>query len=86
MFDGITYENGRFVLIKDNDFEFYEQKFFTDFEEELGYGISLNNKISCTFKNHSKFAGKYVNSTLPKLIGNLMQNPELYEKVKNNEL
>ncbi len=82
LFDGKTYGDGRFVLVKDEDFGVYEQRFFDKEREEFSYGLSLDGKISCTFKNASRFAGKYVSSTLPKLIGNLIENPELWEKVK----
>jgi hypothetical protein len=82
LFDGITYGEGRFVLIQDEDFGVYEQKFFDKKHEEFGYGLNLNGNISCTFKNATSFTGKYVDSTSPKLIGNLMENPELYEKLK----
>jgi hypothetical protein len=81
LFDGRTYGEGRFVLIQDEDFGVYEQKFFDKKHEEFGYGLNLKGNISCTFKNASSFTGN-VYSTSPKLIGNLMENPELYEKIK----
>jgi hypothetical protein len=82
LFDGRTYGQGEFVLIQDDeDFGVYEQKFFDKKHEEFGYGLNLNGNISCTFKNASSFTGN-VYSTSPKLIGNLMENPELYEKLK----
>jgi hypothetical protein len=81
LFNGMTYGEGRFVMFVNDNFSIYEQKFFDKKHEEFGYGLNLNGNISCTFKNASSFTGKYLNSTSPKLIGNLMENPELYEKL-----
>lgn len=82
IFNNRSYGEGRFILVKDGDFGVYEQKLFDKKHEEFGYGLSLDGKISCTFKNTDQFVGKYASSTLPKLIGNLIENPELWEKVK----
>jgi hypothetical protein len=80
LFDGRTYGEGRFVLVKDEDFDVYKHKFFSQKDERYAYSLKLNGKISCKFDS-SGFIGRYVMSTLPQLIGNLMENPELFLKI-----
>jgi len=84
LFDGRTYGEGRFVLVKDEDFDVYKHKFFSQKDERYAYGLKLNGKISCKFDS-SGFIGRYVMSTLPQLIGNLMENPELFSKIHGSQ-
>lgn len=85
LFDGKTYGEGRFVLIENDNFSIYQQKFFCKNMEKFGYGLSLNEKISysCSLNDFYKFGNRYINTTFPEKIGNLFENPELYEKIKN---
>lgn len=65
LFDGRTYGQGRFVLIKDGQFDIYETTHFASFKGEKYYSFrKKTDGISC------------------QLIGNLIENPELWEKVK----
>jgi hypothetical protein len=82
IFNGLTYGEGRFILIENDNFSIYQQKFFCKNMEKFGYGLSLGGKISCSLKNFSEFGNKYIDTMLPEKIGNLFENPELYEKIK----
>jgi hypothetical protein len=89
LFDGSTFGEGRFILIKDSDYQFFDCK--ANFSDRWSYEDG-NSNIFISFegalcKRYRDRKGFFWRADFPELeasecIGNIFENPELYEKIK----
>lgn len=83
LFDGITYGNGRFVLIQGRDGDIIQQNIYGDNGQIFPRiyfilnGIPLRPDCYGTLQNYGE---KILKNAI--ILGNIHQNPELYEKIK----
>ena len=82
LFDGRTYGNGRFVLIKDDEDtrkEYFPIIYYADGRSKINFYIdptSLNAAFNPEISETKIIRGDF------RILGNLHENPELWEKVK----
>jgi hypothetical protein len=83
LFNGMTYGEGRFVMFVNDNFSIYEQKFFYKNIDEFRYGLSINGYTNIIKpEGFPELSATFHDIYLPEKIGNLFENPELYEKIK----
>lgn len=86
LFDGKTYGNGRFVLIKDNDWQFFKSKYHGDktVYSEPDIFFSLRGGLCKRFIESKDFLWRADFPILEQseYMGNIFENPELWEKLK----
>lgn len=83
LFDGRTYGDGRFVLVESKMIDRYDKKIMMSQDDIFFYDKYIQKAVAfINFDDWLEIEKEAASNPNFKILGNLHENPELYEKIK----